>query len=243
VTDVARLARLLPDLPRWVETRGMLLSGRCDVLAAAPPPACDFLVRGTDFGLLCVVGTPPSESLTSAAAAGFGRQALCVPESAEAVAAALPGWRRRRFVILSPGGESLDEGGGAVEAELRVAMLSGRDAPRLRHLPEPLRLEIETALNVSHVAAAFEDDLPVSFCYSAYETETLWDVSIDTLEAHRRRGLARRCVLFLADHMERHGKAPVWGALAENAASRRLAESLGFAPVDEIAVFERTGPP
>lgn len=236
MTDAARLATLLPDLPRWVETRGMLLSGRCEIFASAAPPAADFVVRGTDFGLLCVAGRPRAEIVAEAAASGSGRQALCMREDADRLAAALPGWSRRRFVILTADSSAFQDGGGS---EVRVAMLGGRDATRLAHLPEALRGEIETALGFAHVAAAFDDGLPVSFCYSAYETETLWDLSIDTLATYRRRGLARRCVLFLAEHMARHGKEPVWGALAENEASRRLAESVGFAPVDEIAVFKR----
>jgi GNAT superfamily N-acetyltransferase len=82
-------------------------------------------------------------------------------------------------------------------------------------------------------------ELPVAFCYPVFETETLWDVSVDTLEAWRRRGLARACVEFLIDHMRRHGKEPVWGALVSNTASLALAASLGFGPVDRLAVFSK----
>ena len=40
----------------------------------------------------------------------------------------------------------------------------------------------------------FENDRAVSFAYAASTTETLVDVSIDTLEAFRRRGHAARAV-------------------------------------------------
>jgi hypothetical protein len=39
-------------------------------------------------------------------------------------------------------------------------------------------------------------------------------------------------------HMETEGKQPVWGAVEENPASCLLAQKIGFAPVDEIALFE-----
>ena len=240
----ARLARLLPDRPRWVETRGMLLSGRCEVLAAsAPPPASappepDFLVLGSDFGLLCVAGRPAAEEIARAVAHPVGRQTLCMPEAAGEVGAALPGWSRRRFAVHSLRDGALREPAGSAEG-VEVRMLSGRDASRLEHVPPALKDELETALGFAHVAAAIVAGRPVSFCYASYETETLWDVSIDTLEEHRRGGLASRCVAFLADHMARHGKDPVWGADAGNVASMRLAEALGFEPVDELVVFER----
>jgi hypothetical protein len=46
----SELAARLPDLPRWLETRGMLLSGRCDLIVPPGPGPLDAIVRGTDFG-------------------------------------------------------------------------------------------------------------------------------------------------------------------------------------------------
>jgi hypothetical protein len=89
--------------------------------------------------------------------------------------------------------------------------------------------------------AAFVGEVPVSFCYVASETEGLWDVAIDTLEEHRRRGHAAQCVSFLIRHM-RHtaGKEPVWGAVEANVPSMSLAAKLDFVPVDRVFVFEPT---
>jgi len=39
-------------------------------------------------------------------------------------------------------------------------------------------------------------------------------------------------------YFRERGKQPVWGAMQSNAASLRLAAKLGFAPVDELVVFE-----
>jgi len=52
--------------------------------------------------------------------------------------------------------------------------------------------------------------LPVAFCYPVVQTETLGDVSIDTLEAHR---------------------------LESNTASRTLAARLGLIETDRLTVF------
>ena len=90
----------------------------------------------------------------------------------------------------------------------------------------------------SLIAAAFVNRQPVSFCYAGAMTESLWDVSIDTLPGYRRRGYAALCVTYLIYHMLAKGRHPVWQALEDNPASWRLARKLGFVPVDELALFE-----
>ena len=112
-------------------------------------------------------------------------------------------------------------------------------ADPLDHLPPGLRHEMTHARLLGPVGAAFADGLPVSFCYPVWTTESLWDLSIDTLETHRRRSLAASAVAFMVDHMRREGREPVWGALASNTASLRLAAKLGFARVGEIVVFSK----
>ena len=84
-----------------------------------------------------------------------------------------------------------------------------------------------------------DDGRPVSFCYPVWRTETLWDVSIDTLESHRRRGFAAHVAGFMIDRMLEDGREPVWGAMASNEATLRLGRGLGFTPAAEIVVFSR----
>jgi GNAT superfamily N-acetyltransferase len=112
--------------------------------------------------------------------------------------------------------------------------VAGLDVPEELH--KELMLAVETA---RVIAAKFVDGRPVSFCYDGSETETLWDVSIDTLEPYRRQGHAASCVRFVIDRMRERGKEPVWGGLEDNTASMRLSGKLGFVPVDRIVVFER----
>jgi RimJ/RimL family protein N-acetyltransferase len=107
----------------------------------------------------------------------------------------------------------------------------------LVHVPEPLRKELTAALARTPLAVAFEDRRAVSFCYAHHVTETLWDVSVDTLERSRRRGHAVRAASCLIRRMRRLGKEPVWGAEDSNPGSRRAAERLGFVPAARFSLF------
>ena len=87
------------------------------------------------------------------------------------------------------------------------------------------------------MAGVWADGRPVSFCYPVWQTESWWDVAIETLEGYRRKGFAGRAAQTLIRHMRRTGRAPVWGALDTNAGSRALAGRLGFREAARIAVF------
>lgn len=232
----AALLRALPDTPQWVETRSMLLSDAC-VLFSDPGGA---VVTQPRWPHMAIVGRPDPTVLREAAARAPHRAELLVPpESEDHVIRALPGWEGLGAVIHSlPAG--LAE---TMPAETtRVRLLSRNRPPPLLHVPEGLRRELEDALeSCSHVAAAYEEGMAVSFCYPGSETETLWDVSVDTLEPFRRRGLAGECARFLIQHMTVHGKEPVWASFETNGASLRLAQVLGFQPVGRVVVFYRAG--
>jgi hypothetical protein len=145
------------------------------------------------------------------------------------------------------------------ETDPGARIFTRQTAPRFDHVPQHLRRELFDALNGRTVsrfvpghlprptvvvdritvpmAAAWADGRPVSFCYPVWQTETLWDVSIETLPGYRRGGLAARAARTLIRHMRGVGRAPVWGALETNAASRGLAARLGFVETGGIAVF------
>ena len=122
-------------------------------------------------------------------------------------------------------------------SDILIRLLGPGD--RLAHLPPGLRFEIRHARETVPVTVAVADGLPASFCYPCWLTETLWDVSIDTLASHRRRGLAACAARFMIDHMRENGREPVWGAVESNGASLGLARAIGFVSVDEIVVFSR----
>jgi hypothetical protein len=109
----------------------------------------------------------------------------------------------------------------------------------LDHLPAELRREIDDVRPSEIVFAGLIDAVAVSFSYSSSRTETLADISIDTLEAYRGRSIAAAVASALIDHVVARGLAPVWGAVESNTASLRLAAKLGFTrPAGELLVCE-----
>lgn len=221
------LARV-PDEPRWVEARGVLLSGRYEVFGDD-----DCCIHGPDERLIAVVGRPSESTLRASVERADGRVEILVQQDdVEHVHGALPEWKGKEAVLhsLPPSVELPDA------SEVR---LLDETAP-LGHLSVKLRDEIQRFRSRWTVAAVFADRTPVSFCTAATPTETLYDLAIETVEPYRRRGFATRCASFLIRHMRDRGKEPVWGALEENAASMKLAARLGFEPTARITLFVRS---
>ena len=232
------LAALLPDEPRWIDLRGLLLTGRCEV-RTAEDPGRGFVARSWDFPFAAVYGDPEAELIAAAAAAGqadfAGRetseewQLLAAPASRPAVEAALPGWRRCGIVLHRWRGD-LERPIAAPGAVIRLLPDGHRAAALpLDEVPAASRRElVNDWVSRRPMAVAVVDARPVSFCYAAFTTETLWDVSVETLEPFRHRGLAGACFLELAAHMAGQGWTPTWGAMEDNPASLGLAVKLGF---------------
>lgn len=238
-----RLAALLPDTPRFLETRGMLLEG-CELLGVEEGDAGpSFVARGLypEGELVSVMGHPAAGAVVEAVSRNWGSGAIiAMPENAALVTRTLPDWEMRPTIL-----HLLGEDGLTPTPEDEARLLSSQDEPFVLPpaLPVDLRVELEDAIRRgTPLAASFVEGVPVSFCYVASETERLWDVAIDTIEGHRRRGHAACCAAFMVRHMrETTSKEPVWGALETNAASMGLAASLGFVPVDRYFVLEPAG--
>ena len=228
------VAKVLPDLPRWVEVRSMLLSKRAKIFGldreATPIPS--FAVVQDDVG---VAGTPPAEAIREAVRhSGDGRIVLAVPENVAWVKAVLSDWTCERAALHTlVGPDRLPH-----VPPGAVRLLQSSEIAALKNVPNELHAELATAeSDGAAIAASFVDGQPVSFCYAGAETEGLWDIAIDTLEPYWRQGHAARCVAFQIARYRERGKAPVWGALDSNVASAQLAAKLGFVAVDEIYVL------
>ena len=240
----AFLARV-PDDAGHVDLRGLLLSGRCSLYGEAEG---GFVARSWEFPYAAAFGAPPAEVIRRAIAAappattswaGEGRDGewhlMADPESDAAVAAAVPDWPRKEVVLHRWGGNPtrpVTPPG----CDLRLAPDGWREAGlHFGHLPVALREEMESEWVAGRpLAAALVGGRVVSYCYAPVETETLWDVSVDTLAEHRRRGLAAACFLALARYLATRDRRPVWGAFADNAASLALARRLGFQPAARL---------
>jgi hypothetical protein len=236
----SELLGVVEDTPRWIETRAMLLSGRATVTGGRNL-ADGFVVRAQydAVSAVAVGGRPPSAAILAALDDLTPQTPLIVQKDNAAWVAdclrsgAAGPWQPERVILHRLAGEP----SAAAPAGVAARLLGADEL--LDHLPAPLRHEMTHARRMGPVSAVFVDDRPVSFCYPCWRTESLWDVSIDTLEAYRGRSLAVAAVHHMIDEMGREGREPVWGAVASNSASLRLAAKLGFAPVDEIVVFSR----
>ena len=259
-----RLAAALPDIPRWLETRSALLSADAEVHGLREDATAQFVVRDTVTGALSVVGRPDALAVREAAAksAGSTEGLLCQAEDEAFVAPLLPGWQREaavlhllvnsaslpRFLVGGVGGmiatayadpETVPVPGDRQPDSVVIRFISTTELAAASGIPEDLRRELTIAVLRGRLAATLVNGVGASFCYAGAVTETLWDLSIDTLEPFRRQGYAGLCAAYVIDQMNRERKRPVWGAVESNEASLRLASKLGFRPVDRIIVFER----
>ncbi len=224
----AELLRTLPDIPRWLEARALLLSDHAD-LRGGPER---WILRNEAPGgkLVVVIGRPDEALLREALADRPDAELVCLPELEEAVAALLPDFQSERAVLYR-----LADSTALAAPGPNIRLLLPEDS--LAHLPADLRAEMEDVRTKGDVCAAFVAGGAASFAYAYWRTETLFDVSIDTAPEFRRRGLARRAVSELIRRERAFGREPIWGAFETNAASRALAAGLGFEPVDELVVF------
>lgn len=256
--DRAALDRV-PDRPQWVDTRGMLLTGRAIVSFTEPARfhGDGFVVELASRALLSAIDRPSPSLIAQRARPMEGDvNVLVAPEDAAPVAAALPEWVSRRVRLHAlPHPQAWES-----EPDEDVIIATREQAPSLEHVPEGLRHEIIEALeghpparfvpgtlperrpedaSVTAVPVAFAlvDGRAVAFCYPVLQTERYWDVSVDTVEGYRGRGLAGRAARAMIRHMGRLGKSPVWGALESNAASLGAARRLGFVETGRLLVF------
>ena len=227
-SSVHHRLRELEDEPRWLQAnsilrdRGLLLFD-----------ANGAVVVGVEDELVCIVGRPDADTVRRAVALGAPEsEVIAQPDAKDRVAEALGCAGEEADIHVLDGADPAVD----IDRELAVRVLE--------HMPDDvpdaeLAEELERPFALGHpVSAVVVDDRPVAFCYACSVTDRYWDVSIDTLEAHRRRGYAAQAFLHHYGLMRTLGKEPVWGSVAGNAASRELARKLGFRKESTIWVFE-----
>jgi hypothetical protein len=230
------LAKHLPDIPRFVETRAMLLADLCEVFGLEAEDDTNFVLRNNDVGTISVIGRPAGEAILRAVEPSEGDgDILAFEDNYAFVKTVLPDWPSEKAILHllgdSPNLPAVPDG--------MVRFLRPGEESSLTGLSDELAEELAVAAKQTEIVATIVDGQPVSFCYAGSITETLWDISIDTIEGFRQRGLAALCVAFMIDYFNKQGKQPVWGAFVSNTASMNLAAKLGFVPVDDLYVFER----
>jgi len=230
-----RLAAALPDAPRWLETRGMLLSGRGRLVGRGSDAEGHAVFDDSVVRLLSLVGRPAAAVVREALS--LRPNAVLVQEEDDAgLRPLLVGFRREIAILhrLTDGIRLRPLAGGPP-----CRLLSAAATGWLDRWPEAQRREFGAALALGlPMAGALIGEEVAAVCYACYETGTLWDISIDTREEHRRCGLASSAVRFLAAHQAFRGLEPAWGAVETNRPSLTMAASLGFRPVERFVVYE-----
>ncbi len=85
-------------------------------------------------------------------------------------------------------------------------------------------------------AALLKEEV-VCWCTAEYVSESKCGIGIETLESHRRKGIATgTAASFVRDCSDRN-MTPYWECSASNEASVKLAERLGFERMDEYRVW------
>lgn len=222
----------LPDLPRWVQARGMLLSRHGLVVDTAD--GCrlicgrkDRLVVPITLELSPLVGVTATREVP-------GTSILLQDVMLPAGRYHLPDWTAEAATIytLEP-----DRARSWQVPPWPTAPMTIEQIDAAPGVPSPLRDRLRDAVGHTPVWAASKEGQPVAFAYAAQTTESWFDLSVDTLEGARNQGLGRAAAMgLIVDRMLR-GLRPVWGAVKSNGASHALARRLGFAPVDLLWVL------
>ena len=239
----------------------MLLSGACELFGADEGVDLSFVSFSAFMRVTSVVGHPPATAIeTGAGRLDADGDVLANEDNLQHVLAALPGWTASPATLhlladssrlpalewMGPGGlharrflplHDLRNRSDAPTYEVHARFVSGGEVSEIEGASRTLLQEVQRAALTGRVAATFANKTPVSFCDASSETETLWDIGIETLEAHRNQGYAALAVAYMIDQMGRRGKRPVWGAEESNIPSMRLANKLGFRAVDRLYVL------
>lgn len=230
-----QLLALLPDEPLWLETRGLLRSETSRLLSDVILEPLAFVIADEEGDWGAVVGMPPAEAIADAGE--LITELLAFPENRRWVEQALgDGWSAEEAILHTRDGPP----NAVAHSSARLRFLEPGEVAQFSHLAEELAGELTDAeRSGTPIGTAAVDGTPVAFCYAGTLSETLWDVSVDTLEQYRRRGLAGAVFEFMAAHWAKSGRRPAWDALASNAESLGLAAKLGFVPVARHWIFTR----
>jgi RimJ/RimL family protein N-acetyltransferase len=114
----------------------------------------------------------------------------------------------------------------AIEFESNPAIeLTEEHRPLIeRHLPGWGGAEFEPSLPMGGV---IEDGAVVSLCGNARRRSAAVEAGVETAEAYRGRGHARKATAVWASALRRDGMLPLYSTSWDNIASRRVATSLG----------------
>ena len=218
----------IPDLPRWVDARGLLLSRRGFVVDAADGcrvvcGRADRLIVPVTFDLTRELDVIATREVTGGATILL--QEVMLPsarwllqdwEAAPATVYALQPERARDWRM----------------PQWQTAPISPSQLEAARHLPNALRATLLDVQNRSPVWAAMAEGQPLSFAWLTTATEAWFQVWVETVESARGKGLGRAAAMGLIVDRVLRGLRPVVRVPGTDVAGTRLARRLGFEAVD-----------
>lgn len=213
----------LPDEPRWVEAHGLA----SDPTSWQRPLGSGFAVGNVAAKLAVIAGSPEPEAVM-ALAAEHATATLIVTTEELLAALRIAGRGVERAILHTLPDPS-------VLPDLDGATPLPADAS-LDHVNPALVEELAAVRGRMPIWTSYVDGAPVAFSYAPWRSTHWFDVSVDTIPAARQLGLGTIVAAAMIRDERAHGREPVWGAYESNTASLRLAERLGFVPVDEIWV-------
>lgn len=227
--DGADVLADLPDLPRWLHARGLLLTGRGHVVHAGD--GC-WLVCSRSERLAVPVTLELSPAIDECVQRETpGATLLLQDVMLPAARYHLPEWDTVPLTLYTVDPEQVQQW---PLPWCPTAPIDGAAIEAAAHLPSALRLQLLAAVSRSPVWAASVDERPMSFAWAPIGTEGWYDVSVCTLDEARGRGLGRSAVMGLVASRLPEGLRPVLSARGQTEAAHRLARGLGFDPVDQL---------
>jgi len=117
-----------------------------------------------------------------------------------------------------------------------VRMLTVTDAPLVQGYPAYVwgnsYRTYEELLTDGAVAGAIVDERLVAVAVLNASSPKYADIGVHTLEPFRGRGLSAAAASLVAAEVKARGLVPVWSTGSHNLASQRVAEKVGFRPVE-----------
>ena len=230
-----QLLHAVPDRPEAVEIRGLLRESRTELRG----DAAGAVLFSAAYSLIALLGAPRDALILDAlrdagdgALGGDGADGWSVIALRPHAHPALE-WTRASIMTLRD--TALLEH--AVDATRAcVAPLTNDELARV---PTAYLAELRAAYAIGTVMCARVDDQLASFAYVGFRSESYFDLSVDTIEPMRGRGLAQlTAAALIVDEQKTRGGLPVWSALESNAPSMGAGRKLGFVEVGEVWVVE-----
>ena len=239
------LLAVLPDDALHVEVRGLLLGRPGAIIIGGPALGEGGFVFAPEHGIAVGYGHPSTELADELRDVADEHGMIQEGLELHLPIAAAEEWLahgssrlmgEHRIQTLAEPERPVDHWDSFLRYE-NVVLKSRTDA-RLETLPRALRGEFAAMDPWPVVVAGLAGESIACIASAFVETETYFDVSIDTVLDFRRAGFGASCAAGLMQHQAQRGKRPVWMVRAKNLASLALSAKLGFVDAGLVASVE-----